>query len=67
MEECSGNQSQKLLHLMIEKNLTNQDSMRDMKISANVLIKLQTGQYIALDKQESICITLIQQKRRMIF
>lgn len=52
---------------MIEKNLTNQDSMRDMKISANVLIKLQTEQYIALDKQESICITLSQQKRRMIF
>ena len=52
---------------MIEKDLINQDAMRDTKISANVLIKLQPGQYIALDKQESICITLSQQKRRMIF
>ncbi len=67
MEECSGNQSQKLLHLMIEKDLTTQDAMSNTKISANVFIKLQTGQYIALDKQESICITLSQQKRRMIF
>jgi len=52
---------------MIEKDLTNQDAMSNTKISANALIKLQTGQYIALDKQESICITLSQQKRRMIF
>jgi hypothetical protein len=43
MEECSGNQSQKLLHWMIEKDLTNQDAMSDTKISANVFIKLRNG------------------------
>ena len=30
---------------MIEKNLTNQDAMRDTKVSAYVLIKLRNGQY----------------------
>lgn len=30
---------------MIEKDLINQDAMRDTKISANVLIKLRNEQY----------------------
>lgn len=33
----------KLLHWIIEKDLTNQDAMRDTKISANVFIKLRNG------------------------
>lgn len=41
MEECSGNQSQKLLHWMIEKDLTTQDAMSNTKISANALIQLR--------------------------
>ncbi len=29
--------------------------MRDANISANIISKIKTGQYIALDKVESIC------------
>lgn len=42
---------------MIEKDLTNQDAMRDTKISANVLIKLRNEQY-CFAKTESTCISL---------
>ena len=45
----------KLLHLMIEKDITNAQLMRDANISANIVTKLKNGQYIALDKVESIC------------
>lgn len=45
----------KLLHLMIEKDVTNAQLMRDANISANIITKLKNGQYIALDKVESIC------------
>ena len=45
----------KLLHLMIEKDITNTQLMRDANISANIITKLRNGQYIALDKVESIC------------
>lgn len=48
----------KLLHLMIEKDVTNAQLMRDANISANIITKLKTGQYIALDKVESICYAL---------
>ena len=48
----------KLLHLMIERDITNTQLMRDAKISANIITKLKTGQYIALDKVESICCAL---------
>lgn len=43
----------KLLHMMIEKDISNQELMRQAKISANIITKLRTGQYIALDKLES--------------
>ena len=48
----------KLLHLMIERDITNTQLMRDAQISANIITKLKNGQYIALDKVESICCAL---------
>ena len=48
----------KLLHLMIKRDITNAQLMRDANISANIITKLKNGQYIALDKVESICIAL---------
>jgi len=48
----------KLQHLMIDKNISNAELMRRAKISANIITKIKTGQYIALDKVESICFAL---------
>lgn len=45
----------KLFHRMIEENMSNSQLMREAKISANIITKLKNGQYIALDKVESIC------------
>ena len=48
----------RLLHMMIENDISNQDLMRDAKISANIITKIRRGQYMALDKLESICVAL---------
>ena len=48
----------KLQHLMIEKDITNADLMRRANISANIIMKIKTGRYIALDKVESICVAM---------
>lgn len=48
----------KLLHLMIERDITNAQLMRNANISANIITKLKNGQYIALNKVESICVAL---------
>lgn len=45
----------KLQHLLIERNITHSQLMREANISANIISKIKTGQYIALDKVESIC------------
>lgn len=45
----------RLLHLMIEKNVSNSALMKKADISANIIAKIKNGQYIALDKVESIC------------
>lgn len=45
----------KLLHMMIERDISNAQLMKDARISANIISKLKSGQYIALDKVESIC------------
>jgi len=45
----------KLLHRMIEEDISNQDLMRMSNISANIITKLRTGQYISLEKVECIC------------
>lgn len=48
----------KLLHLMIERDITNTKLMHDANISANIITKIKNGKYIALDKVESICVAL---------
>ena len=45
----------RLLHMRIEKDVSNAQLMHDAGISANIITKLKNGQYIALDKVESIC------------
>lgn len=48
----------KLQHLMIEKDVSNAELMRRANISANIISKIKNGQYIALDKVESICVAM---------
>ncbi len=48
----------RLLHMMIEKDVSNAQLMHDAGISANIITKLKNGQYIALDKVESICVAM---------
>ena len=48
----------KLLHRMIEEDISNQDLMRMSNISANIITKIHTGKYISLEKIESICMAL---------
>ena len=45
----------RLLHLMIEKDVSNSELMRKANISANIISKIKNGQYMALDKVESVC------------
>ena len=45
----------RLLHLMIERDISNAQLMREAKISANIMMKIKKGQYMVLDKVESIC------------
>lgn len=44
-----------LLHMMIEKDVSNAELMRRAHISANIITKIKNGQSIALEKVESIC------------
>ena len=44
-----------LMHMMIERDISNSELMHRAKISANIISKIKNGQYIALDKVESIC------------
>ena len=45
----------KLQHILIERNISHSQLMKKASISANIISKIKTGQYIALDKVESIC------------
>ena len=45
----------RLLHMMIEKDISSAELMRKANISANIISKIKNGQYMALDKVESIC------------
>ncbi|MBQ3379172.1 MAG: helix-turn-helix transcriptional regulator [Clostridia bacterium] len=47
-----------LMHMMIERDISNAELMRRAKISANIITKIKSGQYIALDKVESICFAM---------
>jgi putative transcriptional regulator len=48
----------KLQHLMIDNNISNAELKRRANISANIIAKIRTGRYIALDKVESICMAM---------
>ncbi len=48
----------RLLHMMIERDISNAQLMKKAHISANIITKLKNGQYIALDKVESICVAM---------
>lgn len=41
--------------MLIERDISNSQLMKSANISANIITKIKTGQYIALDKVESIC------------
>lgn len=45
----------KLQHLLIERDISHSQLMKMANISANIISKIKSGQYIALDKVESIC------------
>lgn len=45
----------KLQHMLIEREISHSQLMREAHISANIISKIKTGQYIALDKVESVC------------
>lgn len=45
----------KLQHILIDREISHSQLMRKANISANIITKIKTGQYIALDKVESIC------------
>lgn len=45
----------KLQHILIDRDISHSQLMREANISANIICKIKTGQYIALDKVESIC------------
>ena len=48
----------RLQHLLIERDISNADLMKQAKISANIITKIKNGEYMALDKVESICTAL---------
>jgi len=48
----------RLLHLMIEKDVSNAELMQKANISANIISKIKNGQYMALEKVESICVAM---------
>lgn len=48
----------KLQHILIEREISHSQLMRVANISANIISKIKNGQYIALDKVESICAAL---------
>lgn len=43
---------------MVEKDITNAQLKRDANISANIIMKIKNGQYLSLEKVESICMAL---------
>ncbi len=45
----------RLQHILIEREISHAQLMKTANISANIITKIRNGQYIALDKVESIC------------
>ena len=45
----------KLVHLLIEKNMTNAQLQQEAGFSANIITRLKRNRYISLESVESIC------------
>ena len=43
---------------MIEKDVSSAELMQKANISANIISNIKNGQYMALDKVESICVAM---------
>lgn len=48
----------KLLHLLIDKGMTNAELMEKAGFSANIITRIKRDNYISLDTIEKICKTL---------
>ncbi|MBF2374482.1 helix-turn-helix transcriptional regulator [Listeria seeligeri] len=48
----------RLMYLLIDRNITNAQLMREANISANIIAKIKNGRYISLEKIENICVAL---------
>ena len=48
----------RLLHLMIDKGVTNAELMEKAGFSANIITRLKRDHYVALDSIEKICYAL---------
>ena len=48
----------KLLHLLIDKGMTNAELMEKAGFSANIITRIKRDNYISLDSIEKICKTL---------
>lgn len=48
----------RLAHLMVERDITSAQLRRNASISANIIAKIKNGQYVSMEKIESICIAL---------
>lgn len=46
------------MYLMVERNITNTQLMREANISANIIAKIKKGRYMSLEKIENICVAL---------
>ena len=48
----------RLIHLMIDKGVTNAELMEKAGFSANIITRLKRDHYVALDSIEKICYAL---------
>lgn len=48
----------KLLHLMIDNDISNSDLMEQANISANIITRIKKNNYISLETIEKICAVL---------
>ena len=55
MEDDMAVSYKKLVHLLIEKNMTNAQLQQEASFSANIITRLKRNRYISLESVESIC------------
>ena len=48
----------KLLHIMIEKNISSPELQRNCRFSGNILTRLRRNEYVSLQTLEKICLEL---------